>query len=185
MGLNECTFLLLSCINLVKPLQTQAGSIDKPTIQRYNMAINRAAQKYDISPYLLLGILKVESDFGRNTASVTNDHGPMQINRWWFSRLNITAKTVKSPEGSMYVAAKILNYAREDTGGKGCWWSVYNSLDSGKRWIYEKKVLGALASMGFKATCKSSDFLYDWQRAEKVTDKLRMDTGIRLAELRK
>lgn len=183
MGLNECTFLLLSCINLVKPIKTNAGDLDRKTIQRYNLAINKAAQKYDISPYLLLGIWKVESDFGRVTTSPTDDHGPMQINRWWFQRLNISKKTVKTPEGAMHVAAKILDYARDHQGDSPCWWSGYHSVTTRYRKIYEKKVLDALKKMGFQANC-SSEFLNSYEDAHVVTAKLRVDAGAKLASLK-
>lgn len=184
MGLNECTFLLLSCINLVKPIKTSAGDLDINVIRRYNLAINRAAQKYDISPYLLLGILKVESDFGRVQTSQTRDHGPMQINEWWFSRLDISRKTVRTPEGAMYVAAKILSYAREDNGTKGCWWSAYHSVTPVHRKNYERQIIKALGKLGFEASC-ASEYLNDYESAQTITAKLREQAGVRLASLKK
>ena len=181
MGLNECTFLLLSCINLVKPIQSNTGYLEKKVIKQYNQAINKAALKYDVSPYLLLALLKVESNFGQNTTSKTNDHGPMQVNEWWFDRLKISKKTVDSPDGAMYVAAKILSMAKEDTGGKGCWWSVYNSTTPKNRKKYERDVLQALDTLGFKTTCNTSEFLYDWSSAKAMTAQLKIDAGAKLA----
>jgi hypothetical protein len=183
MTLNECTFLLLSCINFIKPLKTNVGELDRATIKRYNLAISRAAQKYDISPILLLGILKVESDFGRNQVSLTNDHGPMQINEWWFNRLSISRKTVKSPEGAMFVAAKILSYAREDNKYKPCWWSTYHSVTPVHRAKYEKNVLSALNRMGFDVDCKSP-FLDDLSSANELTAGLQQKTRYKLALLK-
>ena len=180
MGLNECAFLLISCISLVKPLKKDLSHLDKEQIKRYNLAINEAALRYNISPYLLLGIFKVETNFGRNVISQTNDHGPMQINEWWFKRLNISRKTVRSPEGAMVVAAKILDYAREDQGKGKCWWSAYHSVTPMYRRIYEANVLKALRDMGFRANC-SSGFLNSYLDALEVTAQLRVDAGAILA----
>jgi hypothetical protein len=181
MGLNECAFLLMSCISLVKPLKKDLSHLDNQEIKRYNLAINEAALRYNISPYLLLAIFKVESNFGRNMVSQTNDHGPMQINTWWFRRLGISKKTVRSPEGAMVVAAKILDYAREDQGkNRRCWWSAYHSVTPEYRRIYEASILKALRDMGFRANC-SSEFLNSYLSALEVTAQLRVDAGAILA----
>lgn len=182
MGLNECAFLLMTCINLIKPIE-KAQHLDASEVRRYNVAINRAAQKHDISPYLMLAIFEVESNYGRFTGvSQTNDHGPMQINAQWFPKLKVTSKRVRTIEGSMETAAKILAFKKSETNAQGCWWGIYNSRTPKFRHIYEMKIKAALARFGFKVSCqKQNDFLASYDGAMQLALKIRKQKAARRA----
>lgn len=171
MGLLNCAIVLVSCINLSKPIQTHKGYLSRSTIVQYDRAIALAGQKYDISPFLLVGILKVESDMGTVTASRTSDYGPMQINSWWLPRLRLTRREVERPRMAMLVAAKILNYSRIQYGTQKCWWSSYNSHTPRHRRVYERYVFKALGKMGFEANCYSP-YLNSWKSSAYMTDRL-------------
>lgn len=155
---------LVTMLLVCEPIQsqsTQPECLDDPDPTEASSPtvtdiINKYAEQWDIDPLLIAAILTVESNFGEMLESADGqDHGPMQINRWWFRRLGIRKHDVMSMEGGIKWGTKILAMNRDEHRGRGCWWSLYNSHNPRARKRYEMKIRDVFARLDLKPDCSS------------------------------
>ena len=136
--------LLLALIFSAAPILAQA------------FCFNEAGARYGVNPDLLRAIAKVESGMkqfaiNRSNANGSVDVGVMQINSFWFPRLEklgISREHLWDPCTNVMVGAWIL--AQEISGNGLNWVSVgrYNSRTPSKNVIYAKKVYAQLRKDG-------------------------------------
>lgn len=134
-------------------IQAASPKIDFERAREYAEVVYENAQKYDLSPVLMVAIIKAESDFRHAVTSKTRDHGPMQVNQYWVRRLKIGPEFLRTVAGGIGVGSQILMWAREEAPRDKCWWSIYNTKDVQKRRKYEVRVETVLATMGMRFEC--------------------------------
>lgn len=121
--------------------------------QKYAEVVYENALKFDLSPVLMVAIIRVESDFRHAVTSASRDHGPMQVNEYWVRRLSVAPEYLRTVAGGIGVGSQILMWAREEASRDKCWWSIYNTKDVQKRRKYEVRVERVLATMGLRFEC--------------------------------
>lgn len=121
--------------------------------REYAKVVYENAVKFDLSPVLMVAIIRVESNFRHAVTSVTRDHGPMQVNEYWVRRLGIKPEYLRTVVGGIEWGSQILMWAREEASRDKCWWSIYNTKDVQKRRKYEVRVERVIATMGLRFEC--------------------------------
>lgn len=106
-----------------------------------------------LNPFLVLGIMNVESGFNHRAISKTHDFGIMQVNRWWLPRFGTTVRELLTLEGGIESGTKILKVNYIEESGKGCWWSRYNARNFDRRREYEFRVKRVLDRVGIEIDC--------------------------------
>lgn len=174
-------FIMLGMI--LSPLQLsseQADEVDKwslvPKIQKINpsLELEKArlyseqiliyCRQYNLSPLLVLAIIGHESRFNEKAESVTDDYGPMQVNKWWLKKLKVSKASLQNIKNGVAAGTLILAIKKQETPNKACWWSVYNSRNPKFRKEYEFHIKRVLGIVGVEADCSGvkSVLLRDW-----------------------
>ena len=107
---------------------------------------------YRLDPYLVTAIITVESHFRHFRSK--HDFGPMQVNRFWFNRLDVDESDLLQIEGGIKTGTQILAINQMEKPNDTCWWSSYNSQNPVFRRIYEKKVLHVLKQLNQDYSCE-------------------------------
>lgn len=99
-----------------------------------------AGAKYGIDPLLLRAMALTESSENPNAVSKANkdgsrDHSLMQINEWWFDKLErygVTKEDLKNPCQSVHAGAWVLAQAIQSAGNNWRAVGIYNAGPSKK-----------------------------------------------------
>lgn len=117
-------------------------------IEEYAFWINNYSKKYNLDPYLILAIIKVESDFNQRAISSTGDYSLAQINyKVWkkeLARKGVKLNFYKLKTNYAY-ALETMGYILKtlhDTYGKKDpkWYARYHSNTSKHKLAYYKRV---------------------------------------------
>jgi len=115
----------------------------------------RAAHAYGLDPWLLVAVAKVESSFNPNAINRSNrngsvDVGLMQINSFWFPRLErmgIKKQHLFNPCVSIFVGAWIMSYNIRRHGMTKRGIGAYNSMNRETQIRYANRVIRAHAEL--------------------------------------
>lgn len=136
-------------------LATSALTDKKPAIDQYSQWIHTYSKKYQIDPYIMLALIKVESDFDSQAVSATGDYSLAQINyKVWqkeLKREGIELNFYKLKNNSAYAIEKmalILQILKKRHAKKDPYWFArYHSNTKKFKSKYLLKVKRQLATI--------------------------------------
>ena len=140
-------FLVKGIVRLVK-LPESAAKEFVGNIMKYSAA-------YRLDPYLVTAIITVESHFRHFRSE--HDFGPMQVNRFWFNKLDVDEDDLLQIEGGIKTGTQILAINQREKPNDTCWWSSYNSQNPVNRKVYERKVLHVLKQLNQDYSCEDEN----------------------------
>jgi soluble lytic murein transglycosylase-like protein len=103
-------FLVRGIVQLVK-LPESAAKEFVGNILKYSEA-------YNLDPYLVTAIIAVESRFRHFRSE--HDFGPMQVNRFWFDKLDVDESDLLQIEGGIKTGTQILAINYQEQSGDIC-----------------------------------------------------------------
>ncbi len=112
--------------------------LDKETATKYANVIHTMSKTQEMDPFLIISIIRAESNFAHNRKSKTNDFGLMQlhVSRTTFRELRGYGTLLYDPELNVYLGTKHLRMFRKwhhkKCGPDHLWWRHY-------KWGFKKK----------------------------------------------
>lgn len=142
-----------SAVESVSGKIRKLGFKDSASTRKIAFYVNQESSRHEISPGLILAMMKVESSFNQNAVSASGDISVAQINiKTWnqeFKRLNrrlIDSKRLKGdPAYAIARMAEILSIIKAKRVNDKDWYSVYHSKTPSIRMAYLKRVKKELA----------------------------------------
>jgi hypothetical protein len=129
--------IILAAILFIAPHLERSESI-KYKVGQWAKVIHAMSQSQQIDPFLIIAIIKAESNFRTDQTSRTHDHGLMQlhVSRTTFAELRGREWLLKSPTLNIYLGVKHLNMFRKWHYRKckpdHVWWRHY-------KWGFKRK----------------------------------------------
>lgn len=121
-------------------------------VQQVSKAIEWAAEKKGVDPYLLAAVVYVESRFRPNQKACwpwmdwqqmvcrqTCDYGLGQVNEIWIKKWHLDADKLQNDDYyNLLIAATILRDLKKEYGNEPQWWSRYHHNRDNERVKYER-----------------------------------------------
>lgn len=150
----------------------------KPHLAKVAKAIIQHSAKHNIDFRILLGIIKVESDFNQNMVSDTGDYSMAQINYDTWSKELKRTKNIKLDKNklqkdinySISMMTEILNVLQSRHSKDPVWYARYHSGTPSLKLQYAAKVNGAMGSI------KVEEFNFNQERLKDLIQDVKAIT---------